>query len=616
MRYLGSKIKLLSSIEDVIKKNNIQGETFADLFAGTGCVGDYFKDRYKVISNDFLYFSYVLNMAKLKNERTPGFKKIQKKIGCNIFEWLNKMEFTPDESFFFYNHYTPIGDRMFFTESNGIKIDGIRMKIEELYTDGEINENEYYFLLASMMDSLTKVSNTSGTYEAFFKFWDSRAEKEFEIQPLEINEVSLYGTNIVYNRDTNELVREISGDIAYIDPPYTVTQYVSAYHMFETLAKYDAPTITGVGGKRGRNGQNSLYAQRTKVKLIFEDLFRQINFEHILISYSNQGLVPLDELCELASHFAVDGEVQINHYDYQEYQNHRSSNKRNGKGLNEVIIYFKKDMKINKSPINYSGSKDTLLPEILKILPAQIDTFVDVMGGAFNVGANVTATRKVVYNEINPYIFELVSWVLGEDKDKIVKDIENKIAFYGLEKGGKKQYEALRDAYNNNQNPLELYVLHMYAFQNMIRFNGSHRFNTPIGVAGYSENIKQRLLEFKYKAPEVELINGDYVNLKWESYPPDTVFYFDPPYFITSAAYNDGKRGMKGWGLNEEIELLSILKQLDSLGYKFILSNVIKHKDKENTLLTQWIEENGYRIIEAGVSGWRYAKNEVLILNY
>ena len=73
---------------------------------------------------------------------------------------------------------------------------------------------------------------------------------------------------------------------------------------------------------------------------------------------------------------------------------------------------------------------------------------------------------------------------------------------------------------------------------------------------------------------------------------------------------------MKGWGLNEETELLSILKQLDSLGYKFILSNVIKHKDKENTLLTQWIEENGYRIIEAGVSGWRYAKNEVLILNY
>ena len=173
------------------------------------------------------------------------------------------------------------------------------------------------------------------------KFGDSRAEKEFEIQPLEINEVNLFVTNTVYNRDTNELVREISGDIAYIDPPYTVTQYVSAYHMLETLTKYDAPAITGVGGKRGRNGQNSLYAQRTKAKFIFEDLFRQINFEHILISYSNQGLVPLDELCELASHFAIDGKVQINHYDYQEYQNHRSSNKRKWKKfLNEVIYLF------------------------------------------------------------------------------------------------------------------------------------------------------------------------------------------------------------------------------------------------------------------------------------
>lgn len=66
MRYLWSKIKLLSSIEEVIKENNIKGETFADLFGGTGCVGDFFKDRYQIISNDFLFYSYVINRAKLK----------------------------------------------------------------------------------------------------------------------------------------------------------------------------------------------------------------------------------------------------------------------------------------------------------------------------------------------------------------------------------------------------------------------------------------------------------------------------------------------------------------------------------------------------------------------
>lgn len=617
MRYLGSKIKLLSSIEDVIESNNITGKTFADIFAGTGCVGDYFKDRYKIISNDFLHYAYVMNCAKLQNSKIPIFKNLKKCIGCkDVFGWLNSLEFDPNDNYFFYNNYSPKGGRMFFTEANAIKIDGIRLKIEELYICKAISQKEYYFLLASMMESITKVSNTSGTYEAYFKFWDSRAEKKFEIQPLEINEVDLFDENIIYNRDTNALVREIGGDIAYIDPPYTVTQYISAYHMLETLVRYDSPAITGIGGKRGRGDNNSLYAQRTKAKMIFEDLFRQIQFNHILLSYSNQGLVPLEELCGLASHFAVNGEVKINEYDYKEYQNHRSSNKRNGKNLNEVIIYFEKDLSVNKSPINYSGSKDTMLPQIQKILPPNIDTFVDVMGGAFNVGANIAAIRKVIYNEINPYIYEMVQWILSESREDIVEKVESKILEYGLSKANKEAYEKLRDEYNKCQNPMDLYILHMYSFQNMIRFNGSHKFNTPIGVAGYSEDIKQRILHFKCKAPEVELINGDYVDLKWELFPAETVFYFDPPYFITSAAYNDGKRGMKGWGINEEIELLSILKQIDTLGYKFILSNVVKHKDKKNTLLLQWIEENGYKIIEAGVSGWRYAKNEVLIINY
>lgn len=616
MRYLGSKIKLLLSIEEVIKENNIKGETFADLFGGTGCVGDFFKDRYQIISNDFLFYSYVINRAKLKNEAIPQFNNFRKLYKIDIFEWLNIQEYKPDDTYFFYLNYTPVGNRMFFTESNGIRIDGIRQQIEKLKNNNVISEDEYFFLLASMMESITKVSNISGTYEAFFKFWDSRAEKDFEIQPLEINEVKLYADNILYNEDTNKLVREIKGDIAYIDPPYTVTQYISAYHMFETLAKYDYPAIKGVGGKRGRGDKNSLYAQRTKAKLIFEDLFRQIQFKHILISYSNQGLVPIEELCELASHFAVDGIVKINHYDYREYQNHRSSNKRNGENLNEVIIYFEKDLKVNKSPINYSGSKDTLVPEIIKALPPRVDAFVDVMGGAFNVGANITALDKVVYNEINPYVYDLISWVMNTPKNELIKSIENKIEQFRMEKADKKAYDHLRDAYNSNQNALELFVLHMYSFQNMIRFNGSHKFNTPIGVAGYSEDMKQRIMEFKVKAPKLELINGDYVNIDWESFSEDTVFYFDPPYYITSAAYNDGKRGMKGWGLNEEIELLSVLKHIDELGYKFMLSNVIRHKDKEHELLIKWIEENNYRVLDAGVSGWRYAKNEVLILNY
>lgn len=617
MRYLGSKVKLLYAIEEVIKVNNIKGNTFADIFAGTGCVGDYFKDKYKIISNDFLFYSYVINYAKLQNSTVPNFLTLKQKKGCkDVFDWLNSLVFEPNQNYFFYNNYSPKGGRMFFTENNAIKIDGIRIEIEKLFNEDVINQNEYYFLLASLMESVTKVSNTSGTYEAYFKFWDARAEKEFELQPLELNETQLFSKPEIYNKDANLLVREISGDIAYVDPPYTVTQYISAYHILETLAKYDYPVIKGVGGKRGRGDKNSLYAQKTKAKLIFEDLFRQLKFKHVLVSYSNQGLVPLEELCELASHFAVNGVVKVNEYDYREYQNHRSSNKRNGKGLNEVIIYFEKDLSIRKSPINYSGSKDKMLPQLIKLLPHNVDVFVDAMGGAFNVGANISALKKVVYNEINPYIYGLVSWLMRENKENIIKNVEAKISEYALSKGDKFSFEKLKKAYNSNQNPLELYVLHMYAFQNMIRFNSAHKFNTPVGVAGYSEDIKQRILNFYPKAPEIELINGDYTKIIWDSFPDNTLFYFDPPYFITNAAYNDGKRGMKGWGINEEIELLSVLKTIDKKGYKFILSNVVRHKDKVNTLLLQWVEENRYKMIDAGVNGMRYAKNEVFILNY
>ena len=198
MRYLGSKIKLLPAIEAVIQKYNIQGDTFADLFAGTGCVGDYFKGTYRVISNDFLYYSYVFNRAKLSFCDIPAFEKFKEIYGCTPFEWLNDREYTPDNTYFIYHNYTPRGERMFFTVENGIKIDGIRQDIENFKNNDLVNDEEYYFLLASLLESVTRYSNTSGTYEAYFKFWDVRAEKTFEIEPLEMNFVNDVFKNTVY----------------------------------------------------------------------------------------------------------------------------------------------------------------------------------------------------------------------------------------------------------------------------------------------------------------------------------------------------------------------------------------------------------------------------------
>lgn len=173
--------------------------------------------------------------------------------------------------------------------------------------------------------------------------------------------------------------------------------------MLETIALNDNPEIVGKTGRRVERKMSN-YSKRKIAKFSFEDLLRQLNFNHVIISYSNQSLIPLEELINLASKFAIDEEVEVRTIDYREYRNLNSSQKSNGTQLQKVLIYFKKDKEIIKSPLNYAGSKDLVMKKIINSLPQHITNFVDMMGGAFNVGANISGTGKVFYNE-NKIIF-------------------------------------------------------------------------------------------------------------------------------------------------------------------------------------------------------------------
>lgn len=614
MRFLGNKTRLLEKIEQVVKDNDLDGEVFCDLFSGSSSVGDYFKDRFKIISNDYLHSLSVFAKGKLNNDSIPLFKKFKVKFGISPFTYLNEKEYTYSKQYFITKNYSPKGGRQFFTEDNAIKIDGIRIEIENLYKDKHLNENEYYFLLASLLESVMGVSNTTGTYEAFLKKWDRRSFKEFEIVPLEFNHLKLFGDNTIYNKDSNELIREIEGDILYIDPPYTITNYSSAYHLLESISKYDYPEIRGITGRRVHRNEKSRYTRKNDALTNFEDLFRQANFKHIIISYSTQSLVPLEELIELSEKFAKDNQVKIYKFPFREYKNIRSSQKENK--LKEVIIYFEKDLSINKSPLNYTGSKDNIMHEIIKILPKSVTTFVDIMGGAFNVGANVVATKKVVYNEFLPHVFKIVSMLINKKNSLIVSDVEKTINEFGLIKANKEAYYNLRERYNETKNEHDLFVLQMYCFQNQMRFNSSLNFNTPVGNSSYNEMTKDRILNFEPKTKKIELIHNSYDKIDIDDYDKDTLFYFDPPYFITSATYNDGKRGFIGWDGDEETKLLEYIDLINQKGYKFILSNVIYHGDKVNHILLEWIKTHEFKIKEINNVGSKNRRNEVLIYNY
>ena len=614
MRFLGNKTRLLEKIEYVINENNIQGEIFCDLFSGSSSVGDYFKDRFKIIANDYMHSLSVFAKGKLMFNDIPKFEMFNRKYGVSPFEYLNNKEYEFNQQYFITKNYSPKGDRQFFTKENALKIDGMRIEIESLYKDKSLSENEYYFMLASLLESVMGISNTTGTYEAFLKKWDRRALKDFEIIPLEFNHTSLYGKNRVFNKDSNELIREIEGDVLYIDPPYTITNYSSAYHLLESISKYDYPKIRGITGRRVNRQEKSRYTRKDEALINFEDLLRQAQFRHILISYSTQSLIPIEELIDLIKIFAKDEKVKVYKFPYREYKNIRSSQKENK--LKEVVIYFEKDLSINKSPLNYTGSKDTIISDITKVLPKKITTFVDIMGGAFNVGANMYATERVIYNEFLPHVYKIISKLLDVDNEKIINDVEETILRFNLSKGNKESYYNLRKEYNKTKKDIDLFVLQMYCFQNQMRFNSSMGFNTPVGNCAYNETTKERILNFKPKTKNIELYNKSYEEFDVSKFDKDTLFYFDPPYFITNATYNDGKRGFIGWDADEETKLLEFMDTINKNGYKFILSNVIYHGDKVNHLLEEWVKTNNCYIKEINGVGSKNRRNEVLIFNY
>lgn len=315
MNYIGSKLSLLefleNSINKVVKKDC---RVFCDLFAGTGIVGSYFKRKgFKIIANDIQYYSYVLNRHYIKNHNPLEFKGLfnvitaLKDTGIEGRQKivLNYLDNLKGKRGFIYNNYCLGGtknkdeQRLYFSDENGARCDAIRQEIENWKNKKLINDNEYYFLLASLLESIDKNANTASVYGAFLKSLKKTALKPLILKPAEliINDQE----HEVYNEDINSVVKKIKGDILYLDPPYNQRQYATNYHILETIAKYDNPVIHGKTGLREYENQKSLYCSKNQVKKSFKDLIMNANVKYIFLSYNNEGLMSASDIKEIMS---------------------------------------------------------------------------------------------------------------------------------------------------------------------------------------------------------------------------------------------------------------------------------------------------------------------------
>lgn len=289
-----------------------------------------------------------------------------------------------------------------------------------------------------------------------------------------------------------------------------------------------------------------------------------------------------------------------------------------------------------------------MLPQILPHFPKNINTFVDLFCGGANVGCNVDC-KQVIFNDIDKQIVNLLKTFKDNKKEKIFEALrtcinkyklswvsENGYSFYHCESGkgvgafNKEQFLHLRDDFNKINPPysfryyIMLYVLIIFSFNNQVRFNEKGKYNLPVGKRDFNIRMQGKLNDF---IDRLHSITCTFTHIPFHRFDITALnesdfVYCDPPYLITCATYNEN--GL--WNKANEVDLLNKLDELNGANIRFALSNVLKNKGKENTILSEWLQRKPqYRCIHLdfhyGNSNYqtkdkKSKPEEVLIVNY
>lgn len=362
LNYIGSKYSLLNFLDFVIFKelgsNFKEGMSFADLFAGTGIVGTYFKTKnFKIISNDIQYYSYVINNKFLLVNKYLEFNGLKQDIPklkylkgkeriLALISSLNSQ--LPKTKGFIYNNYSLGGtknsefERLYFTDENALIIDTIRSLIESWFNERKINEQEYFYLLGTLIEASDKVANTASVYGAFLKNYKKSALKQLTLEYNEIYPSKL--NHQVYNENILDIVKDKNFDVVYLDPPYNSRQYCSNYHLLETIAKYDSPIISGKTGLRDYHLQKSNFCSKSFAYKEFENLISNLNAKYIFLSYNSDGLLDQNQIFNILS---KKGKIKLYTLSYRRFKADNKSTRNYNENLLEEYLYVVDTSKFN-----------------------------------------------------------------------------------------------------------------------------------------------------------------------------------------------------------------------------------------------------------------------------
>lgn len=316
MRFIGSKERLLTLIEGVLKRY-VKGSssTVGDLFCGTASVARLLKSLgYRVTANDNLKFCSVLAEATLLVNEEPRFERLLASgqvlfrptsgLFPNPYDMVLKaLNELPGVPGFIFREYSPGGTarkrfrRRYFSDDNAQRIDAIRSQIATWHASGLLTGAESSLLISDLIRAANRVANIAGTYGCFLKHWDDRARRPLVLECSQVTPSSLQ--HEVFCAEANDLAKSRSFDVLYLDPPYTWRHYGAYYHILETIAVGDTPAVTGRTGLRPWESSKSRFCDRSSAREALEDLVSAAKCEHLFLSYNSEGLIKHDEIMDV-----------------------------------------------------------------------------------------------------------------------------------------------------------------------------------------------------------------------------------------------------------------------------------------------------------------------------
>lgn len=374
MRYIGNKTRLLGFIKRAADSVGLVRGSMHDAFAGTASVGRAFKELgWRVASSDIMTYSYVFQRAYVVSQRSPSFTDLRSgaaevrstlrsarfrealakrrarldgaaapRSGLDAMAEYLSAWVEPEEGFMT-RHYSPRGGRMYFTEENAGRIDAIRRRLHEWRAEGLLSDDEFFILLAALIEAADRVANTAGVYAAYIKNWQPNALRPLTLAPL--HPVRGPRGAKAHQADAATVAAMLGPvDLLYVDPPYNTRQYAGYYHVPEIIARGwfdDVPAIAGKTGLLAAREQRSAWCSARRVEGALVQLLEATRARHVLVSYNTEGLLPEESMLSILARFSVDHHVRRFTHTYRRYRadsDHSRRRFREGE-LREVLYY-------------------------------------------------------------------------------------------------------------------------------------------------------------------------------------------------------------------------------------------------------------------------------------